>query len=69
MNVSQALDLNATNRIGISPDRRELLVMLSEKYGVAPTEVEALDRTALMRVADTFDFLTNNLPPNSLLKL
>jgi hypothetical protein len=68
MNVSQALDLNATNRFGISPDRRELLALLSEKYGVSTPEMEALDRTALMRVADTFDFLTNNLPPNSLMK-
>jgi hypothetical protein len=68
MNVSPALDLNATNRIGMSPNKQELLALLSEKYGVSNPEVAALDRTALMRVADTFDFLTNNLPPNSLVK-
>jgi hypothetical protein len=48
--------------------KRELIALVSEKYGVAQAEAEALDRTGLMRIADAFDFLQNNLPPNALAK-
>lgn len=48
--------------------KRELISLVSEKYGIARTEAESLDRTGLMRIADAFDFLQNNLPPNALVK-
>jgi hypothetical protein len=66
--TSHTLDLNETNRICASPQRRELIVTLSEKYRVTQADAEALGRTGLLRIVDTFDFLSNNLPANSRLK-
>jgi hypothetical protein len=65
---SRSIDLNETNRIRISPHRRELIAMLSEKFGVSQADAQALGRAGLLRIVDTFDFLSNNLPSNSRLK-
>lgn len=48
--------------------KRELISLVTEKYGISAIDAEAIDRTGLMRIADAFDFLQNNLPPNALLK-
>jgi hypothetical protein len=66
--ASQSLDPNETNRIRVSPHRRELITTLSEKYRVSHADAQAIGRTGLLRIADTFDFLSNNLPANSRLK-
>jgi hypothetical protein len=43
------------------PERDELLARLSEKYGVRHG-VEELDRSRLLHIVDTFDFLAQHLP-------
>ena len=46
--------------------KRELVALLSEKYGMTAEASHCIDRTGLQRIADAFDFLSNNLPPASL---
>jgi hypothetical protein len=67
MTPSLSLSLDDTLRTK-ALHKRELISLVSEKYGIARAEAEALDRTGLMRIADAFDFLENNLPPNTLFK-
>jgi hypothetical protein len=66
--ASPSLDLNETHRIRVSLQRRELITTLSEKYGKGQLDAEALGCTAVSRIVDTLDFLSNNLPANSRLK-
>jgi hypothetical protein len=66
--ASQSLDANETNRICVSPQRRELITTLSAKYRVSHADAQAIGQAGLLRIADTFDFLSNNLPANSRLK-
>ena len=68
MNAFPALDLTATHRIIPLTERLDLLALLTDQYGVACEELETLDRTGLLRIADTFNFLANNLPPSALKK-
>lgn len=64
--MSAAVTMDSeTNRIRVSRQHRELLARLQSQYDLSSFEVDALDRTGLLRLADTFDFLANNLPPNS----
>ena len=44
------------------PGRNELLTRLIDNYGVPRRDVEDLDRSRLMGVVDTFDFLVQHLP-------
>jgi hypothetical protein len=67
MSHSLSLDNGDTLRI-TALQKRERLMLLRKENGVAPADTEVLDRTALMRIADTFDFLSNNLPPSALRK-
>ena len=46
----------------VLPERGELLTRLEEQHGIRNCEVEALDRSRLMRIVDTFDFLVQHLP-------
>ena len=61
-----AVDVGETSRINITRQRGELLARLRSHYDLSGLDVDALDRAGLMRLAATFDFLANNLPPNSL---
>ena len=66
--AAHALEPNEPSRLATSVQRGELLTTLKQKYGVDQTDTEALGRTGLLRIVDTFDFLSNNLPANSRLK-
>ena len=68
MSAAVRTDGNETSRISVSRQQRDLLAQLRSQYDLSSFEVDALDRTGLMRLADTFDFLANNLPPNSLVR-
>jgi len=68
MSAAMRTDGNETSRISVSRQQRELLARLHSQYDLSCFAVDTLDRTGLMRLADTFDFLANNLPPNSLVR-
>jgi hypothetical protein len=57
---------NATALVTVAatglPERGELLTRLHEKYGVRHGDVEGLDRSRLIHIVDTFDFLAQHLP-------
>jgi hypothetical protein len=65
--AAHAHDSNEPHRLATSL-RGEFLTTLKQKYGVEQADTEALGRTGLLRIVDTFDFLSNNLPANSRLK-
>jgi hypothetical protein len=65
MSPSLSPDIADTLRL-TALQKRERLMLLSGKHGIAPADAVGLDRTGLMRIADTLDFLSNNLPPNAL---
>ena len=56
------LSTNANEHAPGLPERSELLTRLSEKYGVRHDDIDSLDRSRLLHIVDTFDFLVQNLP-------
>jgi hypothetical protein len=66
--AAHAHDSNEPHRLATSLQRGELLTSLKQKYGIDQANTETLGRTGLLRIIDTFDFLSNNLPANSRFK-
>ena len=66
MSAAPAVDTSDTLQIRNARQRHELLMRLRSQYDLSAFAVDALDRTGVMKLVDTVDFLANNLPPNSL---
>jgi hypothetical protein len=58
--------LHSTNTASALPERRELIDLIAARYGVVHDDIEGLDRTRLISIFDTFEFLAHHLPVGSL---